>query len=60
MWRDHPDRMQWWADMENEIGSTFNKRQTYASLGDFVGRQADWIFDDEAFLCQKDDGECTG
>ena len=60
MWRDHPDRMQWWVDMENEIGSTFNKRQTYASLGDFVGRQVDWIFDDEAFLCQKDEGECTG
>ena len=29
-------------------------------LGQFVAKQADWIFDDEAFLCQADDGECTG
>lgn len=60
MWREHPERMQWWADMEAEIGSSFHKSRTFAELGSFVERQKDWIFDDEEFLCQKDDGECTG
>lgn len=60
MWREHPDRMQWWADMEAEIGSSFHKSRTYKELGEFVDRQQDWIFNDEAYLCQKDDGECTG
>lgn len=60
MWREHPDRMQWWADMEKRVNSSFHKSRTYKALGDFVDKQADWIFNDEAFLCQKDDGECTG
>ena len=66
MWREHPDRMQWWADMEikrsKEIGKKchFHESRTYAGLGDFVNRQGDFIFDDEAYLCQADDGECTG
>lgn len=59
MWRDYPSRMQWWADMEKKTGGQFHKSRTYASLGDFVSRQGDWLFDDEAYLCQKDDGECT-
>ena len=46
--------------MEAEIGSSFHKSRTFAELGSFVERQKDWIFDDEEFLCQKDDGECTG
>jgi len=60
MWRSHPDRMQWWVDMEKKVGSQFIDSQGYAQLGDFVQRQFDWIFDDEAFLCQASDGECTG
>ncbi len=60
MWREHPDRMKWWADMEQKTGGTFHKSRSYKDLGSFVSRQGDWIFDDEAFLCQADDGECTG
>jgi len=66
MWREHPDRMQWWADVETrrskEIGKKchFHESRTYAGLGEFVSRQGDFIFDDEAYLCQADDGECTG
>jgi len=60
MWREYPDRMQWWSDMEKKIDSTFHKSRSYEELGEFVDRQGDWIFDDEAFLCQADDGECTG
>lgn len=60
MWREHPSRMQWWADMEAKTGGQFHKTRNYEQLGSFVSRQGDWIFDDEAFLCQADDGECTG
>ena len=60
MWREYPDRMQWWADMEAKTGGQFHKTRNYQQLGSFVSRQGDWIFDDEAFLCQADDGECTG
>lgn len=60
MWRDHPDRMQWWADMETRAGGTFNKTRSYQELNDFVQRQGDFLFNDEAFLCQADHGECTG
>ena len=59
MWREHPERMKWWADMESRIGGTFHKSRSYKELGEFVSRQGDWIFDDEAFLCQADDGECS-
>lgn len=58
-WREQPDRMQWWADMEQRTGGAFHKTRTYAELGSFVSRQGDWIFDDTNFLCQADDGECT-
>ena len=60
MWREHPDRMQWWADQEKMANGTFHKTRRYNQIGDFVSRQGDWIFDDEAYLCQADDGECTG
>lgn len=60
MWREYPERMQWWADMEEKTGGTFHKARSYKGLGEFVDRQQDWIFNDEAYLCQKDDGECTG
>lgn len=60
MWREHPERMQWWADMEAEIGSTFHKSRFFKEFGDFVERQSDWIFNNEGYLCQKDFGECTG
>lgn len=60
MWREHPDRMQWWADMETKVSGTFHKNRSYAGLGEFVSRQSDWIFNDEDFLCQATGGECTG
>jgi len=60
MWKSHPKRMQWWSDMESQIEGQFIYQHSYAQLGDFVQRQGDWIFDDEDYLCQADDGECTG
>lgn len=60
LWRDHPERAQWWSDLENKVGTRFHKNRSYADLGNFVSRQSDWIFDDKAYLCQADHGECTG
>lgn len=60
LWREHPERMQWWSDMEKRTGGYFHKSRNYKQLGEFVNRQGDWIFNDEAFLCQSNDGECTG
>jgi 3'-phosphoadenosine 5'-phosphosulfate sulfotransferase (PAPS reductase)/FAD synthetase len=59
MWKEHPDRMEWWAGIEEKMGLTFHRARTYRGMGEFVQKQQDWIFDDTAFLCQKDDGECT-
>lgn len=50
---DWPDRM------EAKYRGTFSKRYGHAELRDFIQRQGDWVFSDEAFLCQRDDGECT-
>jgi hypothetical protein len=36
----------------------FSKRGCWSELIGFIGNQADWVFNDEAFLCQADDGEC--
>jgi len=60
MFREYPERMAWWSDWETKKGRTFHETRTYKELGSFVDRQGDWIFDDEAYLCQQDDGECTG
>ena len=60
MWREHPDRMEWWSRMEDLAGGSFHKSRTFKELGNFVQAQGDWIFDSEDFLCQADGGECTG
>ena len=60
VWRDHPERAQWWSNLETKVGGQFHKGRSYKQLGDFVSRQSDWIFDDKAYLCQADHGECTG
>lgn len=71
-WRMHPERAAWWAAQEDRVfpGKDESKQSAqmfkrmgqarYGELGDFVNRQADWIFDETDYLCQADDGECTG
>jgi 3'-phosphoadenosine 5'-phosphosulfate sulfotransferase (PAPS reductase)/FAD synthetase len=60
MAKQHPERAEWWMRMEKERGSTFRKGRDMNHFFDFVQRQQDWIFDEEGFFCQTDDGECTG
>ena len=60
MWREHPDRMAWWVEQEAKMGATFIVDQPYQSLGDYIGKQGDWIFNTAGALCQADEGDCTG
>jgi 3'-phosphoadenosine 5'-phosphosulfate sulfotransferase (PAPS reductase)/FAD synthetase len=60
MLRNFPERARWWVDIEKEIGFPFRLDRNLTNMQDFISRQGDWLFDDEAFLCQADDGECTG
>jgi 3'-phosphoadenosine 5'-phosphosulfate sulfotransferase (PAPS reductase)/FAD synthetase len=60
MAREHPDRAAWWIRMEEMTGGTFRKGRSLVEFVDFVQRQHDWVFDDQSFFCQADDGECTG
>lgn len=57
--RDEPERALWWRDHELEQGHSFSDRFTRQELCEMIQRQGDWIFDDQNFLCQADDGECT-
>lgn len=57
--RDMPSRAAWWEDHEVERGRTFAKEYSRRSLREFIGSQGDWIFNDEAYLCQADGGECV-
>ena len=60
MAKQHPERAEWWMRMERECGSTFRKGRNMNYFVDFVQRQQDWIFDEQGYFCQTDDGECTG
>ena len=74
LWRMHPERAEWWSKQEHKVFpgkdpskqhlQTFarqsNRGVSYSELGDLVSRQGDWIFDQEDYFCQANDGECTG
>ena len=61
MWRDYPERMQWWSNLEKEFGHTFRFNGiSYEQINQNLKRQGDFVFDIEGFFCQADDGECTG
>ena len=58
--KEHPDRAQWWIDMESHTSSRFRNGRDLKSWVDFVQRQEDWVFNEVGYFCQADDGECTG
>ena len=60
MLRHHPERAKWWVDIEKEVGFPFRLDRSLTELSDFMNRQGDWVFDEQGFFCQADDGECTG
>lgn len=61
MWRDHPDKMEWWSNLEKEFGHTFRRDGiSYEQIKENLEKQGDFVFDIEGFFCQADGGECTG
>jgi 3'-phosphoadenosine 5'-phosphosulfate sulfotransferase (PAPS reductase)/FAD synthetase len=60
MVKEHPDRAVWWSEMEQMAGSTFHKKRNFEEFVDFVQRQEDWVFNEQGYFCQADQGECTG
>jgi hypothetical protein len=60
MVRDHPELAKWWIDAEERTGRQFERGRNLKRFAEFVDRQQDWIFNDEAYLCQADGGDCTG
>jgi 3'-phosphoadenosine 5'-phosphosulfate sulfotransferase (PAPS reductase)/FAD synthetase len=61
MWRDHPEKMEWWSGLEQEFGHTFRyDGVSYQDIKNNLDKQGDFVFDIEGFFCQADDGECTG
>jgi 3'-phosphoadenosine 5'-phosphosulfate sulfotransferase (PAPS reductase)/FAD synthetase len=67
-YRRLPDRAEWWPRMEamatditdKPSGARFNKAFARRELHEFIEKQSDWIFNDEAYLCQASGGECLG
>lgn len=55
-----PERADWWIRMEKKTGRRFRNERELSKFVDFVQRQQDWVFDEQGFFCQADDGECTG
>lgn len=63
--REHPDRFDWWANLEDSHQhrgdyGVFNTSKPMAKLRDILDRQGDWVFDEQGYFCQADDGECLG
>lgn len=56
--RDMPQRAAWWEQEEGARGHAFSKRFSRRELREFVDSQGDWLFSDEAHLCQQGEGEC--
>lgn len=58
--RDYPDRADWWAKHERQIGATWRDGMDLTQLAEFIDRQGSFAFSTEGLLCQADGGECTG
>jgi len=66
--REFPERAAWWESMEalgifSKPDATFTPpedKMTRRQMREHVERQGDWLFNDDAYLCQRDHGECMG
>lgn len=63
--REYPKRAEWWEQMEtlasgltSGSGGTYSSRYSRREMREMVERQGDWIFNNDAYLCQADGGEC--
>lgn len=59
MMREYPEKSKWWIDIELKTKKQFNRDRNLNELNTFVSKQKDWVFEQEGYFCQADDGECT-
>ena len=60
MTKEHPDKAQWWIDIEKKTGKQFNRDRNLAKMSEYVNKQQDWVFEQQGYFCQASGGECTG
>ena len=63
--KEHPNRYIWWENFENDYKhrgnyGLFNNTRKLKEFRKFINNQQDWVFDQQGYFCQTDDGECTG
>ena len=60
MMREYPNKAKWWIDIETKTNKQFERNRNLKELQNFVNNQQDWVFDQQGYFCQADNGECTG
>ena len=60
MIRNHSEKMDWWVNIEKEMGFPFRLDRDLSKFKQYIDDQGDWVFDQQGYFCQSDDGECTG
>ncbi len=60
MMKEYPKKADWWIKMEQQTKKQFNRDRNLENMFDYVSNQQDWVFDQQGYFCQANDGECTG
>tara|TARA_Y100000592_G_scaffold86564_1_gene140031 strand:+ start:55 stop:879 length:825 start_codon:yes stop_codon:yes gene_type:complete len=60
LFREYPSKARWWLDMEKLTGKQFNRDRNLSNFNEFITKQQDWVFDQQGYFCQTNNGECTG
>tara|TARA_Y100000401_G_C8314285_1_gene221553 strand:- start:457 stop:1284 length:828 start_codon:yes stop_codon:yes gene_type:complete len=59
MIRHHADRLDWWINIEKEMGFPFRLDRDLTKFKKYLDDQQDWVFEEEGYFCQANSGECT-
>lgn len=60
MMKEYPQKADWWIKMEQQTKKQFNRDRNLEKMFDYVSNQQDWVFDQQGYFCQANDGECSG
>ena len=60
MMREYPEKAQWWIDMEKKTHKQFNRDKNLTEFNNFIKSQKDWVFEQQGYFCQANQGDCTG
>ena len=63
--KEFPNKFDWWLSLENKHKSRgdygyFNHDRKMFALKENVESQQDWVFDQQGYFCQTNEGDCTG